>query len=44
MCNNRHLTLDDRLIIERELFFNLFLKKISVFKTPTLSNFVILSS
>ena len=29
MCNNKHLTLDDRLIIERELFFNSSFKKIS---------------
>lgn len=29
MCNNKHLTLDDRLIIERELFFNLSFKKIA---------------
>ena len=28
MCNNKHLTLDDRLIIERELFFNSSFKKI----------------
>lgn len=29
MCNNKHLTLDDRLIIERELFFNSSFKKIA---------------
>lgn len=28
MCKNKHLTLDDRLIIERELFFNSSFKKI----------------
>ena len=29
MCNNKHLTLDDRLIIERELLFNSSFKKIA---------------
>ena len=29
MCNNKHLTLDDRLMIERELFFNLSFKQIA---------------
>lgn len=29
MCNNKHLTLDDRLIVERELFFNSSFKKIA---------------
>ena len=29
MCNNKHLSLDDRLIIERELLFNSSFKKIA---------------
>ena len=28
MCNNKHLTLNDRLTIERELFFNKSFKQI----------------